>query len=104
MLGLLRALIERFDSVKYPHEYPDDMTQSITGNTPYDQHMQNHDHLARYFDISKGYTSFYDVCVFIIVGVFMLMVIREITLQFEEKHKVYMYMCVLLIGICAILY
>ena len=89
MLGLLRAFIEKFDSVKYPHEYPDDMRQNIPGTTPYpyDQHMQKHDHLARYFDISKGYTSFYDVCVFIIVGVFMLMVLREI--NYDRKCYCY---------------
>ena len=108
MLGLLRKVIEKYDSYKYPHEYPDDMTSMVTNDqaasSPHKRHVKKHGHLNRYFDVSKGYFTLYDFAVYVIVGVFMIMVIREVFLQFKEKDKAYMFICLIVIGICALLY
>ena len=94
MLGLIRKTIERFDLNKYPHTYPADMygTDPETG------------HLNRYLDINKGYFTLYDLAVYIIVGTFMLAFIYLVCKEIKEQEKAYMFVCVTIIGICALLF
>ena len=51
-------------------------------------------HLARYFDINKGYFSFYDLTVYIIVGTFLAVFIYTVFIQIQEKEKGYMFILV----------
>jgi hypothetical protein len=108
MFGLLRKVIEKYDSYKYPHEYPDEMSRTITyeqaASSKQKRHMKKHGHINKYFDVNKGYFTLYDFAVYVIIGVFMIMVIREVNLQFKEKHKAYMFICLIVVGICALLY
>jgi len=95
MLGLIRKTIERFDLNKYPHTYPAGMTQTIDPETG---------HLNRYLDINKGYFTLYDLAVYIIVGTFMLAFIYLVCKEIQQKEKAYMFICVTIIGICALLF
>lgn len=95
MLGLLRRNIERFDLNKYPHEYPKDMELKI---------IDEHGHLNKYFDINKGYFTLYDLAVYIIVGTFMIVFLKEIIGKMDSNESAYMFVCVVIIGICALLY
>lgn len=111
MLGLLQSIIEKFDANKYPHEYPDEMrTRFIRTDLDHpkrgaqDQYAANHDHIRRYLDINKGYFTLYDLAVYIIVFVFMFMFCREIVLNTEDQSSAYMYICLVILGICAVLY
>ena len=69
-----------------------------------DQYAANHDHIRRYLDINKGYFTLYDLAVYIIVFVFMFMFCREIVLNTEDQSSAYMYICLVILGICAVLY
>ena len=99
MLGLIRNYIEKFDIRKYPHEYPDNML-----NYDRDASDYYYGHLGRYFDIHKGYFSFYDLTVYIIVGTFLAVFIYTVFVQIEEKEKGYMFIILSIIGACAVLY
>ena len=94
MLGLIRKTIERFDLNKYPHTYP----AGMTGTDP------ETGHLNRYLDINKGYFTLYDLAVYIIVVTFMLAFIYLVCKEIEQQEKAYMFVCVTIIGICALLF
>ncbi len=99
MLGVLRKVIEKFDLRKYPHEYPRNML-----NYDKDPSDYYYGHLNKYFDISKGYFSFYDLTVYIIVGTFLLAFVYTIFIEIKYKDKAYMFCLLALVGICAVLY
>ena len=114
MLGLLRGYIENFDLRRFPHEYPsshrtfytaDEMNQSKHPYGAQNAHIWNHGHIKKYMDFHRGYTTIYDIGVYIIVFVFMSVLVREIFLMYDdERNKAYMIVCILVIGICAVLY
>lgn len=114
MLGLLRGYIENFDLRRFPHEYPsshrtfytaDEMNQSKHPYGGQNAHIWNHGHIKKYMDFHRGYTTIYDIGVYIIVFVFMSVLVREIFLMYDdERNKAYMIVCILVIGICAVLY
>ena len=117
MLGLLRGYIEKFDLQRFPHEYPEnhrtqytekDTEKDTDSNYNYgDQnlHANKHGHLKKYMDFHRGYTTIYDIGVYIIVAVFMGVLIREVFLVFkDERSKSYMMLCLIVLGICAVLY
>ena len=113
MLGLLRNVIENFDLRRFPHKYPqehgtrytyDDLKNDPKNAGKY-RLSAEHGHLKKYFDFHRGYTSFYDVGVYIIVFVFMCVLLREVFIYFgEERNKSYMVACLIVLGICAVLY
>tara|TARA_B100000123_G_C25712926_1_gene420804 strand:+ start:836 stop:1135 length:300 start_codon:yes stop_codon:yes gene_type:complete len=99
MLGILRNYIERFDLRKFPHEYPDEML-----NYKRDPSDYYYGHLNKYFDVHKGYFSFYDLTVYIIVGTFLAAFVYTVFIQIKEKEKGYMIIVLTIICICALLY
>lgn len=113
MLGLLRNVIENFDLRRFPHQYPkehrtrytyDDLKNDRKNAGKYLLSAE-HGHLKKYFDYHRGYTSLYDIGVYIIVFVFMCVLIREVFIFFgEERNKSYMMSCLIVLGICAVLY
>ena len=108
MLGLIRKTIEKFDLNKYPHKYPKEMTTLISEDDikgdKYKRELKESGHLKRYYDINKGYFTLYDLAVYIIVGTFMLAFLYLICKEIQQKEKAYMFICLTIIGICALLY
>ena len=98
MLGLIRRVKEHFDLNRYPHEYPKNMVGFK------ESPVYKPQHLNKYFDVSKGYFTLYDLAVYIIVGVFMLAFYYIVVGEIEEKEKGYMFICVSFIGISILLY
>lgn len=113
MLGLLRGYIENFDLQRFPHEYPENhrihyTEKEMNPKLNYGEqnlHANKHGHLKKYTDFHRGYTTIYDIGVYIIVAVFMGILIREVFLVFkDERSKSYMMLCLIVLGICAVLY
>ena len=118
MLGLLRGYIENFDLQRFPHEYPPEHrtyyssqevdTDADTMTDEYahkNKHAWDHGHIKKYMDFHRGYNTIYDIGVYIIVAVFMTVLIREVFLVFNyERNKAYMVICLIVLGICAVLY
>lgn len=114
MLGCLRRIVENFDLNRFPHEYPksnlpnftdEETTEGKNKFSKQNAFIKDHGHMKKYMDFHRNYWSIYDVGVYIIVGVFMLVFLREAFIYFgDEKNKSYMFVCLVLIGICAVLY
>ena len=114
MIGLLRGYIENFDLQRFPHEYPahhrtyythDEVNPATHKYGSQNKHAWDHGHIKKYMDFHRGYTTIYDIGVYIIVAVFMGVLIREVFLVFnDERNKAYMVVCLIVLGICAVLY
>tara|TARA_B100000963_G_C22472778_1_gene600948 strand:- start:486 stop:842 length:357 start_codon:yes stop_codon:yes gene_type:complete len=118
MIGLLRGYIENFDLQRFPHEYPAHhrtywSNREVETRPEYrthdyadqNRHAWDHGHIKKYMDFHRGYTTIYDIGVYIIVAVFMGVLIREVFLVFnDERNKAYMVVCLIVLGICAVLY
>ena len=112
MLGLLRPYIESFDLRRYPHEFPPEANPHFQHYDIHEskyrgqyQHIQKHGHLKNYLTKGKGYTTLYDIGVYIILVVFLGAVVREVFIMFpDEKNKSYMMMCLIIIICAAVLY
>ena len=112
MLGLLRPYIENFNLNRYPHEFPPEANPLFTAadkqNIKYGgqaTHIEDHGHIKNYMTKGKGYTTIYDVGVYIILIVFLGMVCREVLIMFpDEKNKSYMFICLIIIICGAVLY
>ena len=81
MLGYLRGVKEKFNIYKYPHKYKDP---------------------TKIFDARKEKYHFYDLCVFIIIGTFLLVFAYNII--YEAGEKGYMALCFAILGICTLMY
>ena len=112
MLGLLRPYIENFNLNRYPHEFPPEanplFTEDDLNTSDYsyqNSHMDTHGHIKNYMTKGKGYTTLYDVGVYIILIVFLGLVCREVLIMFpDEKNKTYMFLCIIIIICSAVLY
>ena len=112
MLGLLRPYIENFNLNRYPHEFPPEANPLFTDadkqNEKYGSqafHIEDHDHIKNYMTKGKGYTTLYDIGVYIILIVFLGMVCREVLIMFpNEKNKTYMFLCIIIIICSSVLY
>ena len=112
MLGLLRPYIEGFDLRRYPHEFPPEAnpfyrTYDIQESKYRGQyaHANRHGHIKNYLTGGKGYTTLYDIGVYIILVVFLGAVVRETFVMFpDEKNKSYMCMCLIIIICAAVLF
>ena len=113
MLGWLRPYVESFDLNRYPHEFPKSTNPLFTDEdlNPENQYsgqskfIQNHGHIKNYLTQGKGYTTFYDISVYIILVVFLGVVVRELCIMFvDENNKSYMAICLLIIVCSAVMY